>query len=725
MLLSKEEVKYFFENKDQITYELLEALRKNGKPGKKQALEILDLPKDNDNYYLDAYDSRISYMGTRTLKKAFTKLKLSKIHIEEIERCINDIHYFLANYVRMTTPRGFDFVDSRPYQDEFLELLNKEEIDKIIVLMPRQSGKSVSTGIKLAHVITFDKDLTIGIVANRGDQAREFLDKTKKIIQGLPIWLQPSIVTWNKGSIECDNNVRILTDVPSQDSFRGYSCISADSVIKVQDAANIIQDITIKDLYNTHKQFNKFKVLTPNGFKVFNRVIKSKFNEGIKLSFENKEIKVTKTHLFRIFKGDNINCANPEAYIKENNNLYIEAKYLKVGDTIQNTKIIKIENILGEFYDFVDVDGHEYICNGLINHNCNYIVVDEAAFITQGFQDLKDSVFPTQAGLSRKKLILLSTANGKNHFYEIWKSAGDNKENSENGYVKYFVNWENVPRFKSDGTRYTSVEFKTEQIKANGLVYFNQNYGCSFIGSSETLIQGHILNGFQIKEPLDIDKIGNSLINVYEEPIPGHKYILSADTSKNGVDPTAFQIFDITDLHFKQVASAQLFINHMELPELFVDYAGRFNQALILIENNEGSGQSVADHIKWTYEYENLYYDVDKNGKRLKYPGCRTTKLTRLLMLGACQKFAEAGLLTLCDEKTIKEFETFTLNKDGKYEAQFGFHDDLVMSTCLAFSIFSNGKNFEDYKEILETIKTGESTYNGDYLTFGAFADGL
>lgn len=136
-LLTNEEIKYLKESKNEITDEILSLLRKQGSPGKKQALEILDLPKDNDNYYLDAYNNRISYNGIRTLKSAYTKLKLSSIHIKELEKCKNDIHYFLSNYVRMTTPWGFDFVETRDYQNEFLDVLCSEN-ENIISMQPRQ-----------------------------------------------------------------------------------------------------------------------------------------------------------------------------------------------------------------------------------------------------------------------------------------------------------------------------------------------------------------------------------------------------------------------------------------------------------------------------------------------------------------------------------------------------------------------------------------------------------
>lgn len=578
-MLSKEEIKYFQTHKNEITDELLETIRAQGKLGKAQALEILDLPKDSDNYYLDAYNTRISYNGSRGLKKAYTKLNLSPIHISELEKCANDPLYFLRNYVRMTTPKGFDFVDSRPYQDEFIQLLSDDSIENVISMQPRQSSKSTTTSVKLAHLYCFKKDLTIGIVAYSGNSAREFLDKTKKILIGLPIWMQPGTVTWNKGSIECENNIKILTDVPSSDSFRGYGC--------------------------------------------------------------------------------------------------------------------------------------------------NIIVVDECAYLDPaGWIDFTDGVLPSQAGLAFKKLVILSTPKGKNHFYDIWQGAGDTLETSINGFVRHRVDWRLVPRFKSDGTKYDPEEFKQQQIKTGGLVVWNSAYECKFEGSAMTLIPSEILDTYKPQEPIEVDNIKDSKILIYEEPIPGHKYVMGVDTAKEGADFTGVQIFDTTDLNFRQVLSAKLKIDYMLLPELLNEYGLRFNQALIIVENNEGSGQVVADILKRDYEYENLYYDVNKQKQRLKYPGFRTTKLSRDVILQTVATLAQANKLLLVDKETIKEFEVFTLNDNGKYQAAVGYHDDLVMSCCLCFGIFTNVKNFEDMKEIVDSLKSSEGK-SFEYLTFGAFADGL
>lgn len=578
-MLSQDEIKYFQAHQNEITHELLTELRKCGKSGKQQALDILDMPQDEEKFYLDAYGNRISWDGDRTLKKEFTTHKLSEIHIQELELCLNNPIYFIQNYIKIMTKTGVDFLDIRDYQMRYLELITKPENEAILGLMPRQSGKSVITGTWLSHCYTFDKDINIGIVANKGAMAREFLDKCKNMITNLPIWLKPGTRVWNKSSVKSENNVNILTDVCNENSLRGWTL--------------------------------------------------------------------------------------------------------------------------------------------------HYLISDEVDWSdTKDFYAMRDSISPTQAALSKKKNIFLTTPNGKRQFYEMWKDAGYSHEETRNGFLKFDIPWKEVPRYKSDGSQWEPEDFKQHIIKKDGSKVWYQNYECSFIGSSNGLIPDEVMSQFKTKEPIDLDIRGQ--LKIYENPIPNHKYIIGVDSSKEGQDFTGIQIFDCTELKFKQVASAKLQIDYLMVPEILDTYGKKYNSALVIIENNEGSGQSIADILARDYEYDNVFYEYrlfKGVRKRLGYPGFRTTKLTRDLMLQVVRMIATSGRLELCDSETLKEFETFTL-VNGKYQANGPkAHDDLVMATLLCFAIFKDTKTFEDIQAIIDGLKTGDSLDEGLIGLDTGFAD--
>ena len=136
MILDKDTINYLKNHKSQITIELLNELRKT-KEGKQIAIDILETERDEEEYYLDAFGNRISFNGNRQIKKAYTKMNLSEIHLKEIEKCSQDIEYFKNNYVKIKTPSGIGFPDLRPYQNKFIERLIADQ-ESYVVLYPRQ-----------------------------------------------------------------------------------------------------------------------------------------------------------------------------------------------------------------------------------------------------------------------------------------------------------------------------------------------------------------------------------------------------------------------------------------------------------------------------------------------------------------------------------------------------------------------------------------------------------
>lgn len=358
----------------------------------------------------------------------------------------------------------------------------------------------------------------------------------------------------------------------------------------------------------------------------------------------------------------------------------------------------------------------------------NYLIVDEASWIMgtdssgTSFKAFADSIFPAQEALANKKTILISTANGKNHFYDIWEGAGETKETSDNGYVKYEVKWQNVPRHKPTGELYEPEEFRNSVIKSYGAVFFNQNYGNEFIGSSNTLIDGKVLAKYQYQQP---DFVRNPGLKIYEEPIKGHSYIFGVDSAKDGSDSFAIQVLDITNFNFRQVATAKLKIDYLRMPEFIDDWAKYFNNAFVIVENNEGAGQSVADRLYLEFEYENLYFDKSRTsvGSKKKYPGFRTTKKSRDIILQTLKTMAESDKLVIQDKDTIDELFNFVL-KDNKYQADNNKHDDLVMALALCFAIFAEARNFNEMNEIVKELdsKSSDSDLNvSDYLIIGNF----
>ena len=722
-------VEYYKQNKNLITEELLDTLRTYGNDGKALALEILDTPMDDEKYHLDAFGNRIFFNGNRQLKRPFTKMPIAKIHEIEIKKCADDIYYFMDNYIRITTPKGLNFPELREYQREFISVINKQENEKIISLQPRQcissdtivnvngndlsikelfdlnesnsinpnSDKFIET-IELSNLGNFEIKSDIGLV-----KIKE-LHKTKE----LPM----CIIKTKNLSLKCAKNHILIDEFNNEIP----ACLSLNRKIKTEFG---IQEII--EYIDLNINENCYDLTLENHHLYYSNNFLS-HNSG-----KSVTVGIWILHVF-LFQKDLIigiasnKLAMSKEFVDKVKKMFLTVPmWLQCGILNWNVATIEGENRIKILSDTSNSSSFR-------GFSVNYLIVDEASWIIgtdssgTSFKAFADSIFPAQEALANKKTILISTANGKNHFYDIWEGAGETKETSDNGYVKYEVKWQNVPRHKPTGELYEPEEFRNSVIKSYGAVFFNQNYGNEFIGSSNTLIDGKVLAKYQYQQP---DFVRNPGLKIYEEPIKGHSYIFGVDSAKDGSDSFAIQVLDITNFNFRQVATAKLKIDYLRMPEFIDDWAKYFNNAFVIVENNEGAGQSVADRLYLEFEYENLYFDKSRTsvGSKKKYPGFRTTKKSRDIILQTLKTMAESDKLLIQDKDTIDELFNFVL-KDNKYQADNNKHDDLVMALALCFAIFAEARNFNEMNEIVKELdsKSSDSDLNvSDYLIIGNF----
>ena len=137
---------------------------------------------------------------------------------------------------------------------------------------------------------------------------------------------------------------------------------------------------------------------------------------------------------------------------------------------------------------------------------------------------------------------------------------------------------------------YDIVNSSTACYNTNNVVSHN----CSFIGSSETLIESGKLEALPTINPIEIK--GNLLY--FEMPQSRHDYCITVDTSRGrGRDYSAFTVFDITKMPYTVVATYKdNEISVIEYPILIARIGKMYNDALIQIENND-LGESVANSL--------------------------------------------------------------------------------------------------------------------------------
>ena len=306
----------------------------------------------------------------------------------------------------------------------------------------------------------------------------------------------------------------------------------------------------------------------------------------------------------------------------------------------------------------------------------NIIFLDEFAFVPNHIaDDFFSSVYPTISSGQKTKVIIISTPYGMNHFYKLWVDA----QNKRNNYIWTEVHWSEVPG--------RDEKWKEETIKNTSERQFTQEFECEFLGSVDTLISASKLRTLVFDTPIS----SNKGLDVYEKPDEKSEYIITADVSRGiGGDYSAFIVFDITTVPYKIVAKYRNNeIKPMLFPNVINDVARAYNNAYVLCEVND-VGDQVASILNYDLEYPNVLM-CSMRGRAGQivgqgFSGNKTQlglKMSITVKKVGCanlKQMVEDDKLLFRDYEIISELTTF-IQKKQSFEADDGFHDDLVM--CL------------------------------------------
>lgn len=350
----------------------------------------------------------------------------------------------------------------------------------------------------------------------------------------------------------------------------------------------------------------------------------------------------------------------------------------------------------------------------------SFLYLDEVAFI-EGFDDFFASVYPTISSGDSTKLMMTSTPNGLNHFWKTCKGA----EEGTNGYEFVKVMWSDVPGRDDKWKQETLEALDFDEQK------FKQEYCCTFLGSSGTLIDGSKLKELAYSRPI----AENEGLTQYEKVLDDHTYVMTVDVSRGkGLDYSTFNIIDITQMPYKQVCTFRdNFIGPVDFASVIYRVGLLYNEAAVLVETND-IGEQVSDVLNMDYGYENLLYteNAGRSGKRISSGfgkrvdnGIRTTKSVKSIGCSILKMLIEQDQLILQDFNTIQELSRFS-KKGSSYEAESGSHDDLVMNLVI-FSWLSDQTYFKDMTDINTLMKLRQRTeeqIEEDLLPFGFIDDG-
>jgi len=340
----------------------------------------------------------------------------------------------------------------------------------------------------------------------------------------------------------------------------------------------------------------------------------------------------------------------------------------------------------------------------------NLLYLDEFAFV-ENAAEFYTSTYPVISSGKDTKVIITSTANGiGNQFEKIWTGSVQ----KVNEFKNFRVDWWDVPG--------RDKKWKEETISNTSQLQFDQEFGNTFFGTGDTLINAETLMGFRAKPPLRL--IENNCVWIYEEPEKDHQYVMTVDVSKGrGQDYSTFTLIDISTRPFKQVAVYRNnLISPLLYPNIIYKYAKVYNEAWVVVESND-QGVLVTNGLYNELEYENLFIESTIKANRL---GVEMNKKVKRLGCSGIKDLLEEGKLQIVDENTIMEISTFVA-KGQSYEASDGNHDDLMMNLVM-FGYFSTGNYFStltdvDIKNMLfnQQMKAIED----DVLPFGFRDDGI
>lgn len=349
--------------------------------------------------------------------------------------------------------------------------------------------------------------------------------------------------------------------------------------------------------------------------------------------------------------------------------------FLQPGIVEWNKKSIVLENgsSIGAYASSPDaVRGNSF----------SFIYIDECAFI-QNWTDCFLAIQPVISSGRESKMIMTTTPNGLNHFYDIWQSAIDGKS----GYVPYEAVWHSVKErlYNKADIFDDGCEWSSQAIAGSSLEQFLQEHNAEFFGSSGTLIRATTLSRLSF-----IDVVNDNGFYQFEKPKEGRKYVATLDCSEGrGQDYHAMQIIDITEFPYKQVAVYHSnTTSHLILPDIVFKYLMMYNECPVYIELNS-TGVSIAKSLAMDLEYDNIICDsfIDlgmKQSKRSKAMGC-----------SALKDLIEKDKLIINHKGTIQELRTFS-EKGVSWAAEEGFHDDLVMSLVI-FGWLTTQEKFAEY----------------------------
>lgn len=398
--------------------------------------------------------------------------------------------------------------------------------------------------------------------------------------------------------------------------------------------------------------------------------------------------------------------------------------------------VIKWDVFNSKFDNGCRIIGQTTTKKAAIGFTIHLLFMDEFAHIPQNFvETFYENVYPTVSASSNSKVIITSTPNGFNKFYDIYSSA----EKGLNEYSPFRVDWWDVPGRDEAWMRQEVSNLGSEEA-------FNRQYGNQFIASSSLLLGADSLKKLQqnqkefihreIPEFEDENVSYDGLMwdpefNLDEIEEDTNYWLFSIDIAEgNGGDYSIINIFKIEIMDepdWRRVTSPGSFVDFFRIRQI-----GRFRsnehtieefaKAVYILAFDMFHSENVKMIIEWNmfggelikrletvfpqrneFDEEMIVKFKHRIDARTKNFGLKIKKDNKPIFCQNFKKCITQNRIVIKDKKTVYEASTFGKMPNGTYAGQLG-HDDLIM-TSINSSEFFFTLDFSDFvEEIYDTI---------------------
>lgn len=372
-----------------------------------------------------------------------------------------------------------------------------------------------------------------------------------------------------------------------------------------------------------------------------------------------------------------------------------------------------------------------------IGFTIHTLFLDEFAHIHPSIVDaFYENVYPTLSASKVSRIIITSTPNGFNKFYEIYAAA----ERGDNAYHAMRIDWWQHPDRDDDWYHRELGNLGSEEA-------FNRQYGNEFVSSSNLLfdpatmkklrkgMKKYVYHDLEEFENINMDLKGflefDPDFDIETASESDRYYVFSVDIAEgNGGDYSVINMFEILPMTKKQMKYIQnpgalydffrfkqvgVFRSNEHVIEDFakvlytlsVEIFNPENVKLIIEYNTYGS--ILIKYLTTLFPSRNEFDEEmivrfrHRHDARVLKPGIRIKSDNKPVFCQNLKKLVEGNKIDFSEYRTVTEASMFGTLPNGSYGSQHG-NDDTIM-TCVTITEFFQTVDYADFvEELLDVI---------------------